>query len=182
MSKPVYRKDAVYQTFNLKEMFGVDLKDMPEIREAIGQAIVEKIVARTESGKAIGGNRDLAPYSEAYAKSLAFKAAGKSKSKVNMTQTGDMLGLMDIIEQSRNTVTVGWDDETENAKAYNHNTGDTVRKRQFFGLSKAEIKDIIRQFKPEVQLARREMKEHGKHADTEAALRIIEQIKELDDE
>jgi len=180
---PVFKKDAVYQKFNLKEIFGVDFSDKRELKEAIGQAIIERIIERTESGEFRPGAKPSAKadrYSESYAESVNFKAAGKSKNKVNMSLNGDMLGLMDIVDQTSNTITIGWDDETENAKAYNHNVGDTVPKRPFFGLSSSEITKLKQEFKPAIQEAVREIKKHGGDKEdmfSSLALKILDRIK-----
>jgi phage gpG-like protein len=177
---PVFKKDKVYQRFNLKEMFGVDMADFPEIKEAIGQAIIEKILARTAKGEGIGGKAFAErKYSPDYEKSLAFKAAGKRKGqKPDMKLTGDMLDLLDIIEQGKNTITVGWDDELQSAKAYNHNTGDTVPERPFFGLSKSEQKEIARMFKAEVKEAVQILKKEGRDPYTEKIMALIDKVKD----
>lgn len=161
MSKPKFTKRSVEQTIDLKELFGVDFSNKRSLREAIGGAILERIRARTLSGQGVSFSDDgrgrsvtlKAPYSKEYAKSLEFKAAGKSRGNVNMTLTGDMLGLMDIKRQSGNTITIGWNDADENAKAYNHSVGDTVPRRPFFGVSKSELNEIKKQFGSEIKEA-----------------------------
>jgi hypothetical protein len=177
---PVFKKDKVYQRFNLKEMFGVDVGEFPEIKEAIGQAIIEKILARTAKGEGIGGKAfEHNKYSDAYEKSLAFKAAGKRKGqKPDMRLTGDMLDTLDIIELGKNTISVGWDDDLQAAKAYNHNTGDTIKTpRPFFGLSKSEQKEIARMFKAEVKEAVSILKKEGRDPYTEKIMGLIEKVK-----
>jgi hypothetical protein len=185
MADPVIKKSGVYQRFNLKEMFGVDVSDSPEVKRAIAQAIIDVILERTENGLAKGGKRSLkAPYSDEYAASLPFKANGKSKGKVNMTLNGDMLGLLDMIDETPNTITIGWVDEKENLKAYNHNVGDTVPKRDFFGLTKGEIKEITQRFKSEVQEYKEEKKskapkserQEKRDAFTERALEFLDRL------
>lgn len=142
-------ESEVSQTFDLKKILGVDLSDMPEVKDAIAQALIDRIVQRTESGKDVEGNK-FDSYSKEYKDSTAFKAFGKTN-KVNLTQTGDMLGLLNVIEDKGNSIKIGWDDTTENAKAYNHQTGDTVKKRQFFGITAEEIKTISAEFKPDLK-------------------------------
>lgn len=179
MADPVFKKDKVFQELNLRDMFGVDFKDLPELREAIGQAAIEKILARTEKGQFRPGERPSAKafsYSDSYAKSLAFKAAGKSKGDVNMKLDGDMLGTLDIIEVSANKVTIGWDDELQAAKAYNHNTGDTVPKRPFFGLSKSELKALEVEFRDEVKAAAKDLRKNGRDEETDKFMRIINKL------
>jgi hypothetical protein len=146
-SKLKLTQTEVSQTFNLKEIFGVDVSDMPELKQAFGQALIDHMVERTEDGLDRNGNKFQA-YPKTYKESDAFKAFGKT-SKVNLTMTGDMLGQIDIIETKGNEIKIGWRDETENAKAYNHNTGDTVLKRPFFGINNPDIASISKEFKPD---------------------------------
>lgn len=148
------KKNSVEFTVDLKELFGIDFKGNRALRELVGQKIIDEMRKRTDEGKAVGGKRDLkAPYSKMYADSDEFKAFGKSKNKVNMQLTGDMMGLMDIKKQDGNTITIGWDESEENHKAYNHNTGDTVPKRPFFGMTNEELNQVKRELKPEIKEA-----------------------------
>lgn len=139
----------VSQTIDLKKLLGVDVSEYPEIKEAIGQAIIDLMVSRTESGKDVSGN-NFFQYSKEYKNSLAFKAFGKTN-KVNLTQSGDMLAFLDIVENKGNTIKIGWADDEENAKAYNHNAGDTVPKRAFFGVTDNDLKKITDEFKPDLK-------------------------------
>lgn len=159
------KKNSVEFTVDLKELFGVDFKGNRALREVIGQAIIDRMRERTDQGLAVGGKKNLkAPYSKTYAETDEFKAFGKSRSKVDMQLTGDMMGLMDIKKQDGNTITIGWDDPTENAKAYNHNTGDTVPKRPFFGMTNEELDDVKKEFKSEVKQALDIKKNEGRKA------------------
>ena len=153
MEGPRFKKSKVSQTINLKEVFGFDFRGKDSLKELVGQKVLDYMRQRTEAGKAFGGKRDLkAPYSKEYAESLEFKAHGKSKNKVNMKLTGDMLGLMDF-KIDGNKLIFGWDDPEENAKAFNHNTGDTVPKRPFFGVNKTEMIRIQKSLKDEIRAA-----------------------------
>lgn len=134
---------------NLKELFdGVPVED-EALRQAIGGSIIERIIERTQSGIDRAG-RKFKGYSEAYRESLGFKAFGKTN-QVDLTQTGDMLGTLEVIKDTPTTMTLGWEDETQNAKAYNHTTGDTVPKRDFFGLPKEELESIASEFREDVK-------------------------------
>lgn len=139
-------ESEVSQTIDLNELFGANFTGNSGLAQAIGQAMVDKILERTSSGVGVDGKKLKSPYSKEYADSLEFKAFGKSKGKVNMELTGQMLGTMDILEQSRGNIKIGWNDDVENAKAYNHNEGITVPKRRFFGLNDSELKEIKSQF------------------------------------
>lgn len=154
MAAPIFKKTKVQQKINLKDEFGVDLSDRPDLIEALGQALIDKMVKRTKesvgmsfSSKGSGRKIDLnkKPYSKAYRQSKEFKAFGKTK-RVNMTLSGDMLGQIDILKVKGNEIILGWEDSEENAKAYNHSVGDTVKKRPFFGVNKKELKDLKSEF------------------------------------
>jgi hypothetical protein len=146
-SKLKLTQSEVSQTFNLKEIFGVDVSDMPELKQAFGQALIDYMVERTESGIDKNG-KNFEKYPKTYKESDAFKAYGKTN-KVNLTLTGDMLGQLEVVETKGNEIKIGWRDETENAKAYNHNTGDTVTKRPFFGINNPDLSSISKEFKPD---------------------------------
>lgn len=175
MGDPIFKKDKVYQTLNLKEMFGVVPNS--ELRQAIAQHAIDYIRTRTESGAGIGGQPfNFGVYSDQYAESLEFKAHGKDQHEVNMTLTGDMLGLLDVIDETSQTVTLGWSDPEQNAKAFNHNTGDTVPKRPFFGLSKKEIREIADKFRPDVQDYVKKSRTQERDEFTQKALEFLDQL------
>ena len=63
-----------------------------------------------------------------------------------MTLSGDMLGQIDVLGISGDTIKIGWDSELENAKAHGNITGQEglwKKKRDFFGLTAKEIKEIL---------------------------------------
>ena len=62
---------------------------------------------------------------------------------------GDMLDSMSRVrdEERRNTVKIAIG-ESEVPKAYNHQKGDTLPKRTFFGLTDSEARDIARELRP----------------------------------
>jgi len=139
--KKILSKDDIRLKINMKDILGRNLPNDSDVIDAIGQKAIDMIIERTQDGKALNGRNFTPKYSDEYKASDEFKAFGKTN-KVNMTLTGDMLGLMDVVKSTRNTFDIGWDDAEENAKAFNHNTGDTVHKRPFFGLQKQEIKQL----------------------------------------
>jgi hypothetical protein len=144
-------QEEVSQTLNLNELFGANLSGNSALVQEIGQAIIDKIISRTEAGKSVDGTKLKSPYSKMYSESLEFKAFGKSKNKVNMTLTGSMIGTIDILESRGGKLKIGWSDAEENAKAYNHNAGDTVPRRAFFGLNEKELQEIKKEFDPIVK-------------------------------
>ena len=176
MAEPVFKKSGVYQDFNLRELFGV-VPDA-ETRAAFGQAVIDYIKERASKGVGYGGTPFKASkYSDEYASSLEFQAHGKDKNDVNMELTGDMLGFMDIVKQTTQTVRIGWADEKENLKAFNHNTGDTVPKRNFFGLSKKELKEVAAPFMEKLPERVRESRANGGPDDfTTRALSFLDRL------
>ena len=157
---PTFTQRRVEQTIDLESFFGVDFSNNSSLKQAIGGAIIERIRERTRGGEGMSfsGSRSRkvklkSPYSDEYTDSLDFKAFGKSRGNVNMTLTGDMLGLMDIKRETANSITIGWNDVTENAKAYNHSVGDTVPRRPFFGVNKTELQQIKKEFSLEIKAA-----------------------------
>jgi hypothetical protein len=152
MKPPKVTLSKIEQEIDLKELFGVDLSEADGLKKAIGQVLLDKMLARVEGGEGIGGVKLKSPYSKPYAESLQFKAAGKSKGKVNMTLTGDMLASIDIKSTDGNKIVLAID-ESQVEKAFNHQTGDTVPKRPFFGFTKAELKDLKKEFTPRIKEA-----------------------------
>lgn len=151
MAKPKVSLKAIEQEIDLKELFGVDLSEADGLKKAIGQVLLDKMLTRVEGGHGLGGVKLKSPYSKKYAETLEFKVAGKSKTDVNMTLTGDMLASIDV-EDIGNKITIKISDD-QVPKAYNHITGDTVPKRPFFGFSSEELKEIKKQFAPKIKEA-----------------------------
>lgn len=138
---------------NLSDIFDTNMPDNSQLRSAIGQEIIDIIRERTKNQKVDWqGEKLKSPYSKEYADSLEFKAFGKSKSNVNLTLTGDMLGLMDIVDETQNTITIGWDVESERGKAAGHITGaGRLPRRDFFGLTDSDIDRIKQKFGKDVE-------------------------------
>lgn len=143
------KKSDVSQTINLEELFGVSFRGERELRLAIAQKIIDHIKERTEKGKSINGG-GFAPYSKEYKKTTIFQLL-KDGTTPDLTLTGNMLASMDVLGEGPNTVRIGFEDEKEKLKAFNHNTGDTVPKRPFFGVTKDEAKRVVLdEFKEEI--------------------------------
>ena len=123
---------------DLDEFFGRKVPGEESLRQALGQAIIESVVERTQKeSKDINGS-NFRGYSKSYRESLDFKAAGKSN-KVNLTLEGAMLGTLDITKSKGKTIEIGWDDPEESAKAHGHIKGIKTKSggkvvRDFLGL------------------------------------------------
>jgi len=119
-----------------------------------------EIIKRTQSGKDIH-DRPFVPYSKQYAE---YKQENdRSATPVNLTYNFDMLGsiFFDVNQAGGNlsgrlfipgVVNVA-NTKTPNAatKAYMHNNGvGKMPKREFFGLSKAQVDKIMNALKTEI--------------------------------
>lgn len=109
--------------------------------EYLGELIIEEIISRTGRGIDKDGKR-FPGYSEAYKNSLDFKIAGKSKSKVDLELSGDMLGSLEVIKIEAPFVTIGFDPGDEAADkaegniigSYGKSSGSPAKARNFLGL------------------------------------------------
>lgn len=136
--------------YDLQEVFGVDLKGLPKVRQALGQAIIDQMIKRTKSAKDI--NEESFPsYSDEYKDSVDFKAFRKKKGKVDLTLTGDMLGSVTVKRDSAKEVVIGFSESLESEKAHGHVTGNVGKTRDFFGLSDNDIGAIKRKLGPELK-------------------------------
>ncbi len=122
----------------------------PSDREAIGDDVVEFIRQRSESGKN-KNNRTFPKYTDEYVKSLDFKNAGKSRSPVNLTLSGDMLIALDVLSTRKGSVLIGYEKGTEeNARADGNIRGtygqtfSTGKRRDFLGITSGDLGQIIR--------------------------------------
>lgn len=143
-----------YLDIDLEELFGGPVPDSSSFRQSVGQEVLDIIVERTKDADYL--NNAKSSYSSAYADTLEFAAFGKSRGNVNLTQSGDMLGLLDIIEESSNSIKIGWSDDDNKAKGTNHNFGVTVPRREFLGLTSKEADIIKEKFQDELQATQSE--------------------------
>lgn len=155
MAKPKVTLEEVSQQIDLNKLVGSDISEDEQLVLKIGQKIIDYIEERVDDGLGYGRTKLKSPYSDAYANSLNFKAAGKSQSDVNMKLSGDMMASIDIIEVNGSKITIGIDDPDQVPKAFNHQTGDTVPKRPFFGVTNDELKQyVLSEFKDEIRAKR----------------------------
>lgn len=190
MKSPKVTLKKIEQEIDLSEFFpGVDFSQERALKEAIGQAIIDKIASRTEAGEGIkfsasGQGRSVSlhsPYSKEYSESLDFKAAGKKRTKINMTLTGDMLAGVDLeIGSSGKFKVVVAEDQVP--KAYNHIVGDTVPQRPWFGVSKSELKEILKDFRADVKFAKEQPGETDKVDGNAQRIKALDLLGESDDE
>jgi hypothetical protein len=127
------------QDINLKEYLG----DTPTAKQKklFAELAIDVIENRTLDGRTINGGK-FKKYSKEYA-----DAKGVTRDSVDLFLKGKMLdglGRRKSKEKS-GTVFVQMKKGKETLKAFNHNTGDTLPKREFFGLTDEEAKAIAKE-------------------------------------
>ena len=136
-------KGTVSQRLNLEEILGVSFKGDRSLKLAIAQKLIDHISERTTERNVDVDGRQFKKYSKSYKESTVFRLL-KDGDDPDLKLTGNMLGDLDVISDKGSIVEIGLTDETEILKAFNHNTGDTLPKRAWFGVTKAEIQRIVR--------------------------------------
>ena len=136
-----------------KTQIAISKRYTPIERIAIAQDVIDYIVDRTKAGKGPGNKNwsgKAGQYSDAYKKSLPFRASGKS-SAVNLKLSGDMLSALTILNETSGKVVVGFENgTTENGKAdgnirgtYGTSKENSAKARPFLDLTNAELKKIL---------------------------------------
>ena len=119
-----------------------------DTRRAIGQSLIDYIRRRAKAGRGannqpMGGPDGDNRYSPNYTKTPEFKAAGKSKGRVNMTLTGDLLDDLVILDASvAGRIEIG-PEQTENK-----NKATWLREKgyDFLTLTQDEVNTVVRRF------------------------------------
>lgn len=142
-------KLSIDKTITLSEVsLEVEILEEATFGDVINQIAFEAIdliVQRTENGLDVRGN-SFKNYSKEYTESQNFEAFGKSSGDVNLVQEGNMINSIQVIEAYDNYFKIGYTDELNTLKAFNHNTGDTVPRREFFGINKKEMNSILEKY------------------------------------
>lgn len=133
--KKIQSTKKVAQKFNLKDLLGY--KPSEAQKELFFNLAVDKMVNRTADGIDVDG-RTFTEYSESYA-----EKKGVSRSAVDLILTGDMLSSFQSSSTQPNMVEIKIEGE-EAPKAYNHDVGDTLPKREFFGFKReSDLLDVV---------------------------------------
>lgn len=158
-----------------------------EERLAIAADIIEYIRERSSKGKGPGNVPWKGRYSLAYSKSLDFKNAGKSPTKITQSLSGDMLTEIEILpgtERSTGQVVIGYSRGSDQyGKAEGNIIGsygrspDPKKARPFLTLTAKEVKAILERYPLNDEAAREEAVQSRK----DAAERIKGQV-DFDDE
>lgn len=143
----------------------------PADREIVGQRIIRFVQERTRKGLDV--NHDsFVKYSKSYKDSLDFKIAGKS-SRVNLEQTGDMVGTIDILNHGRGFITIGFEkgsEENDKAAWMQENTQPGFPKRKFLGITQKDLKEIIESTPPKKELSEPAAEKREKEEETGSIL------------
>jgi hypothetical protein len=130
--------DEVSQTIDVTRYIDAPTNDE---KEQFATLAIERMINRTLDGED-RNNSSFKPYTEKYA-----AKKGVSVNSVDMFLEGDMLQSItpDIINDR--SVKIYVDGDLETKKSFNHVTGDTLPKRDFFGISEDEANSIANQVK-----------------------------------
>jgi hypothetical protein len=125
-----------------------------QVKMSIGEKIINRILDRTNSGIDKNG-KPFKAYSESYINSNIFKIYKGGDTTVNLKLTEAMQADLDIVGYGEHTVQVGFTELFESQKAIGHITGARyLPKRDFFGLPKAELEDILMESIAEYEVSR----------------------------
>jgi hypothetical protein len=130
--------DEMSQEVDLKRY----LKREPTTEEKMlfAELAIEQINQRTLDGKTIHGGK-FKKYSKTYA-----DLKGVSRDSVDLFLEGNMLNSLAAQETSKG-VKIVIDDDLDTKKGFNHHTGDTTKKRPWFGLTTDEVRSLAEQVK-----------------------------------
>jgi hypothetical protein len=137
--------------------FKVDLKGLgldADQRDEVADLVIERIVNRSDQGMGLNADgtrlKKFPGYSESYKKSLDFAIAGKQGKPVNLQLSGDMLAAIKVLKSTNQGVWIGFDDESENAKAegnilgtYGSDNPKPGKARNFLGITNQELMKIV---------------------------------------
>lgn len=113
-------------------------------RRKVGEAVIDHIRTRSKRGIGVGGKQLKGPdgdgrYSDNYVDSSEFEAAGKTKGKVNLTFSGEMLFDMEVQSTGPGRVVIGFSNSENSDKA----TFLKEKNYDWFGISEDERQMIV---------------------------------------
>lgn len=133
--------DEISQEIDLTNYLG--RKPTASEKRAFAELAIDRINNRTLDGETVNGGK-FKRYTKKYAD---FK--GVTRDSVDMFLDGDMLDSIGrrTSKEKSSTVFIQIEKGLQTKKAFNHNTGDTLPKRPFFGLTDDEAKQIAENIK-----------------------------------
>jgi len=113
------------------KILDLDLDGIPrdlreEAKAEVMDFIKEQMLADFGEATSPVTGRAFKKLSKAYAE---YKAGESSSVTPNMELTGEMLDALEVVDKGGSKLEVGWWDEEQAVKAFNHTTGDTLPKR-----------------------------------------------------
>jgi len=129
-----FNQKKLSQRINLKELLGREPSDV-EKANFVSEAL-SRIESRTLDGNDVSGKK-FTKYSKEYA-----DKKGVTRESVDMFLTGGMLESLRPLKETKNTVTFGIEGGDESKRGYNHQVGDTLPQRAWFGINKDEAQNI----------------------------------------
>lgn len=128
----------------------VDVSYTDAERRELAREIIDFIVSRTRDKNLDKDNRSFPGYSKDYINSLEFKLAGKSRSDIDLTLSGDMLDSIKLLSSRAGKLVIGFDRGTENDKAegnrigsYGKSFGNPTKARDFLGIHPEDLSKIL---------------------------------------
>lgn len=145
-TKRVRSKNSMKLRINLKEIFGRDIpSDAEKFRVDFGRAATKVIRDRTLSSKFLNKGAKLT-YSKSYRDSKKFKLLKGGKRLVDLKLQGKMLRGIQVLDTTKNTVTLTIKGNLNTKKGFNHDTGDTLPMRRFWDLKSTELTKLRQLF------------------------------------
>jgi len=152
-----------------------------EDAEVIAEEIIDFIVERTKKGKGSDGKK-FPEYSKQYTSSLDFKLAGKSKSLIDLTLSGELLDSIEIIEARKGKIIYGYSEDNQmQGRAegnlygtYGQDKPNKSKARDFLSLSTKELTKILGSIDELPMDIQKQISKDAK----EGAIKIIDKIKE----
>jgi len=125
----------------------------PIERVAIANEIIEFMIKRTKSGKDVNGS-SFPKYTQEYINSKNFDIAGKSKGKVDLELSGEMLNNIELLSHGSGSLLIGFDksDSELNGKVEGNRIGsyggepDSEKARDFLGITNDDLEKILKKF------------------------------------
>lgn len=141
-------KDDVSFTYDVsKHLKGVPEEDREDAAYEAGEAALQKIHEFMGKERSpVKGEKGFPKLNKDYA---SFKQSKVGNKKPNLLLNGDLIESMEV-ESNESSFTISVEGTTNKLKAYNHNIGDTLPKRQFLpdDKRKQELKgDVVKAIK-----------------------------------
>jgi len=136
-------KKKMFQEIDIKHYLGE--KPTAKQKKVFADLAIDEIRSRTLQNEDINGKKFI-KYDKKYA-----KQKGVSVNDVNLFLKGKLLDSIGRRKSNEkvSTVFLQMKKGKETLKAFNHNTGDKLKKREFFGITDEEARKIAQRIKDE---------------------------------